>query len=214
MQIAFFDLDGTITRQDSLLPYVLRWLLKSPQRLPRLWRMLPALLKFAYTRDRGALKSTLIQAALGGVERSRIDALNAEFLPPLISQGLHADALTAIDFHRRAGHRLILMSASVDLYVPQIGQALQFDETLCTRLRWDGSRVNGALASANCRGDEKRRLLMQWRDAHPGCTIIAYGNSRSDLPHLRAADHGVLVNASAAVCRLARAEGVDCRKWR
>ena len=35
--------------------------------------------------------------------------------------------------HRARGDRLLLMSASTDLYVPRIGRALGFDETICTR---------------------------------------------------------------------------------
>ena len=214
MQIAFFDLDGTITRRDSLTPYLLHWLRQHPQRAPRLLTVLPALARFGLWRDHGDLKSALIRAVLGGVERSDIAAWNASYLPVLLRDGLFAQALEAIAHHRSAGHRLILMSASVDFYVPDIGKALGFDETLCTRVRWSGTRLDGALASTNCRGEEKKRLLETVRAANPSCVIHAYGNSPPDLPHLRAADHGVLVNAPGAVVRRAMADGIDCRAWR
>jgi HAD superfamily phosphoserine phosphatase-like hydrolase len=176
--------------------------------------LLPALGRFVQSRDPGDLKARLIHAALGGAQRAQIDALNVEFLPKLLSSGVYADALTAIGFHRQAGHHLILMSASVDLYVPEIGSALQFNETLCTQVRWNGSRLDGALVGVNCRGEEKRRLLLQTRMANPGCTIFAYGNSAPDLPHLREADHGVLVNAPATLRRRAQSDGIECRLWR
>ena len=94
--------------------------------------------------------------------------------------------------------RLLLMSASTDLYVPLIGRALGFDEIICTEVRWrSNDRLDGRLASANCRGEEKRRCLAAViaRDA-PGC-IYAYGDSGADLDHMQLAQHAYLINPSS-----------------
>ena len=49
MQVALFDLDGTITRHDTLFPYVLRVCLRHPGRLLRVLRRMPgALLRYAF----------------------------------------------------------------------------------------------------------------------------------------------------------------------
>lgn len=157
--------------------------------------MLPALLSFAVRRDRGALKGSLLHITLGGVSHSSIDGHAQRFVTQLLPSGLYAQALDAIATHRERGDRLLLMSASVDIYVPLIGRALGFDETLCTQVRWrpDGL-LDGRLASANCRGEEKRRCLAAViaRDA-PG-RVYAYGNSDSDLPHMQLAQQAFLVN--------------------
>jgi phosphoserine phosphatase len=55
MPTAVFDLDGTITYRDTLFPLVLRLLSRRPLRLLRLLRVLPAVVRFARDRDRGAL---------------------------------------------------------------------------------------------------------------------------------------------------------------
>ncbi len=70
-------------------------------------------------------------------------------------RGLFAEALRAIEAHRACkGDKLLLMSASIDLYVPLIGGALGFGQTLCSQVRWRGDgRLDGCLATANCRGE-------------------------------------------------------------
>jgi hypothetical protein len=56
-RLVFFDLDGTVARHDTLLPYVARYLLPRPWRWWRLAGVLAPLLGFVLGRgDRGALK--------------------------------------------------------------------------------------------------------------------------------------------------------------
>jgi hypothetical protein len=110
-------------------------------------------------------------------------------------------ALAAVEAHRAAGGHLILLSASPDLYVPRIGQLLGFERTLCTEVQWrhvaaEEDRLDGALRTPNRRGEEKSRCLAWLRTEYPNLPVVAYGNSQSDIPHLREADRAVLVNGS------------------
>jgi phosphoserine phosphatase len=43
---------------------------------------------------------------------------------------------------------------------------------------------------------------------------VAYGNSDSDLPHLRQADRALLDNANSAARRAADDEGIAVGDWR
>jgi phosphoserine phosphatase len=43
--------------------------------------------------------------------------------------------------------------------------------------------------------------------------VVAYGNSQSDLPHLRQADRALLVNGSAKARRSAAATGIPVAEW-
>jgi HAD superfamily hydrolase (TIGR01490 family) len=209
-----FDLDGTITRHDTLLPYVLGFLLRHPARLLRLPLALPALMRYLLGRaDRGELKSALVQAALGGSRRPAVDAWTSQFASHLLRRGVHADALEAIARHRREGDVLALLSASVDLYVPAVGRSLGFTEILCTEVRWNGDRLAGTLVSGNRRGAAKVFSLAELRARHPGIPVTAYGNSLSDLEHLKVTDHPVLVNGSSRARHAAARAGIPCRSW-
>jgi HAD superfamily hydrolase (TIGR01490 family) len=218
--LAVFDLDGTITRSDSLGPYVLGFLMQKPWPA-RIWRMLtvvrvaPAVIRFFLRRaDEGQVKSAFIKATLGGATRSELDAWTARFVPQLLERRLFAAAVAQIAVHQRRGDYLVLMSASTDLYVPAVGRALGFGEIICTGVRWDGDRLDGELTTANRRGEEKARCFTALREQHPGLAAAAYGNASSDLPHLRLADQGVLVNGTPSARLAAARAGITCVEWR
>ena len=194
--LAIFDLDGTITRHDTLWPFISGFLLRHPRRW---WRLPLCLLPLAHyalgSHDRGVLKGALIRLTLGGLPRAPLEQWARTFTQRLLRTGLYAEALTCIDAHRRAQAHLVLLSASPDLYVPLIATALGFDECVCTELRWraDGT-LDGALATANRRGPEKTRCVRALLAEHQPLLSHAYGNSSADLDHLQLASAGCYVN--------------------
>ena len=213
MRVAVFDLDGTITRHDTLWPYLRGWARRHPR--PGFWpRVVAAVARFPFERDRGRLKSRLIRIAMGGAGRHDIQAWSAAYVATLGEFELCPGALAQIARHRAAGDRLVLLSASVDLYVPDIGRRFAFDETICTEVRWEGDRLDGVLASENRRAAEKRRCLEALRTRHPGARIVAYGNARSDFDHFDVADEAILVNAGPGLRREAASRGYSVEEWR
>lgn len=202
MQLALFDLDGTITRRDTLFPYVMGICLRRPVRLARVAIAMPAAcLRYLRNCDRAALKEALIVAGLRGLSRTDIAHANERFVPRLLARGVHPEAITRLAAHRAAGDYLVLMSASPDLYVPAIARALRLNETVCTGVKWDGMRLAGELTTENRRGEEKRRCVEQLRARWPKHTFVAYGNSASDLAHLRICDRAYLVNGDDRALR-------------
>jgi phosphatidylglycerophosphatase C len=213
MPIAVFDLDGTITHRDTLFPLVLRHLARRPPRLLRLLGVVPAAARFCFDQDRAALKQSLLRSTLRGVTRSELEAIATRFVSDTIARRCFADALAAIRRHRDAGHFLVLMSASVDFYVPEFGRQLGFDHVISTGVAWNGDRLDGTLTTANRRGDEKARCLRELIETRADSETFAYGNSASDLPHLVLARHGVLVNGSVDARRAAVSLGVATVEW-
>ncbi len=213
MRIAVFDLDGTITRKDTFLPYLHGWRRRHP-RAGFTGRALAALLRYPADRDRGLLKSGLIRAAMGGATREAVRAWTAEFVAGLGDADFCPGALGAICLHRSAGDRLVLLSASVDLYVPDLGHRLNFVESICTEVAWQDGCLEGSLLTANRRAAEKRRCVEALRLRFPGARLAAYGNARSDFDHLAVADEPVLVNAGPVLRREAERQGFRTDDWR
>lgn len=213
MTVAVFDLDGTITRRDTLWPYLRGWVRRT--RPGGFWRRaFAAAARYPQGRDRGRLKFELIRAAMAGATRAEVSAWTTEFVAGLGAAELCPGAIDAIARHRAAGDRLVLLSASVDLYVPDIGRRLAFDETICTEVAWRDGRLDGALVTENRRGAEKRRCVEALRDRHPGVSFAAYGNARSDFDHLAVVDAPVLVNAGVGLRREAGNRGFRVEEWR
>ena len=154
-----------------------------------------------------------MRAVLGGLDRVEVAALTAEFLDRRLLRLLHPTALAAIEAHRNAGDWLVLLSASTDFYVRELGARLGFDEVICTEVRWIGNQMDGELTTANRRGPEKARCLAELKASHPGSRVAAYGNESSDLEYLRQADVAVLVNPSLAARRRAGQCGVRVVRW-
>lgn len=207
--VAVFDLDGTITRRDTLVPYLVGYARRHPGGLWRLWRLPFSLARYAFgLSDRGRLKSSLIRQVMLGASREAVASWSEEFCRSRLPGLCHPGALAAIADHRAAGDRLVLLSASVDLYVPAIAHALGFDEAICTGVSWTGDRLEGRLTTPNRRGEEKLRCIERLRAAHPGATLAAYGNAASDFPHLQAVDAPLVVNASTATRHAATSLGL------
>jgi phosphatidylglycerophosphatase C len=213
--LAVFDLDGTLTWRDSLLQFLASYLRRRPRRMLGLWRLPLVLMGFVMrNHDRGELKSAVIRLIMGGETRAFIDVCAESFVDSLMPlRRLRPAALAVLEAHRAAGDHLILLSASPDLYVPRIGRCLGFERTLCTEIQWQGERLDGALLTPNRRGAEKLRCLEWLRAQYPDLRVVAYGNSASDLDHMRHADKALLVNGSSAARGLAAQFGIPCADW-
>jgi phosphatidylglycerophosphatase C len=212
--VAIFDLDGTLTRRDTLVPYLRYALRRHPGRRARLGAIPGMLFRFTFDRDRGRLKGELIHALLGGLTHAEIHAITEGFLDEQLIPLLHPTAVAAVEAHRNAGDWLVLLSASTEFYVRELGSRLGFDQVICTEVRWSGDRLDGRLKTENRRGAEKTRCLAELRAMHPSATIAAYGNARSDLDHLRHVDAPRVVNASLWTRFRARSLGLRVDSWR
>src|ERR1700733_11433248 len=95
--VAVFDLDGTLTWRDTLLPFSAGFLRRHPWRLFGLWRLPFALLEFlVQRRDRGKLKSRLIRVVMGGASRASIDECAGSFVSTLASRRRFRPAALAV----------------------------------------------------------------------------------------------------------------------
>lgn len=212
--VALFDLDGTLTWRDTLLPFLAGFVRRRPHRMFGLWRLPWALLRYWRQRDRGALKSSVIQMLMRGESRTVVDAWARDFVAQLKPRHrFRTIALGVVETHRAAGDHLVLLSASPDLYVPLIGELLGFERTLCTEIEWRGDHLDGRLKTPNRHGEEKLHCLHRLRQQFPGLPVIAYGNSASDLDHLREADRALLVNGNDAARRLAARLNIAVSYW-
>ncbi|MEI9425136.1 HAD-IB family hydrolase [Mesorhizobium sp. Cs1299R1N1] len=207
--IAVYDLDGTITRSDTFVPFLLGFLARNPWRVFRC-----GLLPFYALAFRSGLcgnsfaKQKFLAAICGGASRKALADHSAEFAAAVVRGGLLPGALASIEAHRTRGDRLILISASLDLYVDVIARHLRFDDVIASKTR--GGRLDGE----NCYGASKvaRLKALLAMDTHE-TQVIAYSDHASDLPLLAVADVGYVVNPKPAMRRLAEANGLPVLNW-
>jgi phosphatidylglycerophosphatase C len=213
---AIFDLDGTITRKDTYVSFLLNFLLSHPLRLIISSHLLLAVIFYKMGfRDNTWLKVTFLRTILGGISRNEVHRCAIKFVDILVKKGLNQGALQAINKHQKAGDHLILLSASFDFYVQEIGRRLVFDEIICTRAEWDDKdRVTGNLTGKNCYGSNKiERLEEYFSDRADNWSTTVYTDHHSDLPLLEWADHGVAVNPTRILLQKAQAKGLKIEEW-
>ncbi len=214
--VALLDLDGTITKRDTFIPFLLGFLLSYPTRL---WRV--GSLPFAIAlhvlglRDNAWLKERFLAAVLGGAHRNEIDPWAEIFAERVVARGLRRKARRVIEHHRAAGHELALATASLDLYVDRLAERLGFDMVICTAAEWrpDGT-LSGRLNGPNCYGDAKRAAFWSRMGvARDQLYLIAYSDHHADLPILTEADRAVTVNPTRRLLRAARLGHLEVQDW-
>jgi phosphatidylglycerophosphatase C len=192
-RVAAFDFDGTMVPGDSLIPFL--WRTAGAARFAR--AVLRHGLRIAVATglglgSRDAAKEAFVRATLGG--RSLADVRTAgEAFAADLERRVDPDALARVAWHRDRGHELVLVSASLELYLAPLGERLGVDAVLATRLVVDADdRVTGSLDGPNVRGPEKVVRLRDWL-GRERCELWAYGDSDGDRELLALADHGFRV---------------------
>lgn len=194
--VAAFDFDGTLIRGDSLWHFLRDGL--GPWRLLRaLLAASPWLLLYGLRCiDNEAAKARLLYCALGGRPLAQVQAWADHFVQRVLPGLLRPEVLERLRWHQAQGHPCLLVSASVDLYLQGVGEALALSDVLCTRMEVRSGVVSGQLASPNCYGAQKVHRLQQWlaergwpREA---LELYAYGDSAGDHALWAFADHAFL----------------------
>lgn len=198
--LAVFDLDGTLIKGDSFLPFLVTYAC----RRGRIWPLvlLPFYLALYACRvlsDRAA-KERLIATFFGQESLDQIDAHAEHFCSRWVRKRLRDEVLTKLRQHQAAGDRVVLVSASPDLYVAHVAKYLGIAEWVCTRVSVENSLCAGTLAGPNCKGWDKVALLQRHLGtATPPDPSYAYGDSWNDLPLLQWVRHGILIKQGKAI---------------
>ncbi len=191
MTIAAFDFDGTLTKRDTFLPFAL--FVVGPARFfSGLLLLIPSALLYCFgLKTRQDLKEKTIAQFLKGMpyadlEREAVDFVQGVLIPKLLKKR----ALEQVEWHKKEGHRLILISASPDLYLHPFAERLGIHDVLGSRLKLDSQgRITGKLEGKNCRGQEKVDRLKALLGSEKTYELYAYGDSPGDRELLNFADH-------------------------
>ncbi len=130
---------------------------------------------------------------LAGVPYAEVEAAGQRFGARLARDTVTPYARDRIAWHRREGHQIVIVSASLDVYLDVVARTLGAAHLLCTSLDRDrDGNCTGRLRGANCRGVEKVERLRALLGTE-AVELWAYGNSRGDDEMLALAQHPVHV---------------------
>ncbi|MCF8506929.1 MAG: HAD-IB family hydrolase [Caulobacter sp.] len=135
--------------------------------------------------DRRKAKETLIGALLKGWSEERVSE-RAHAFP--IGRLVNPRAVERIRRHHAEGHRVVVVTASPELFVRPWAAGLGIDSVIGTRLEVADGVLTGRFAGANCHGPEKVARLAAFLGRVDGLTFHAYGDSSGDRELLALAE--------------------------
>ena len=186
--IAAFDFEHTITTKDTFVPFLYRAFGKYRVRNMFLRLTPQAAMVVVGLTDRDTFKERLIQSLFVGESVDRLRDIGSTHASEILNW-IRPSARGRIEWHKKRGDRLVMISASLDLYLEPVARELGFDDLLCTRLSVNDQNFDGFLSNKNCRGAEKIRQLRELIGDLSEQELHAYGDSAGDRQLLEAADY-------------------------
>lgn len=188
--VAAFDFDGTLTYGDTLLPF-LSFVRGPAQTCGSLIRAAPALLACLFSVNyRQQAKEAILKKTIAGMGIEEARQYGEKFaLGPLLVK-IRPEAMQKLHWHKQEGHRCLLISANLDVYLEPWASNAGFHDLICSKVEADKKgKLTGKLIGLNCWGPEKTRRLLQLLGPKENYVLYAYGDSKGDRPMLDLADY-------------------------
>jgi phosphatidylglycerophosphatase C len=184
--VAAFDFDGTLSRSDTMVPFLVGC---------AGWRRvgLAGLASWRHgLRGRDEMKVATVARLFRGWSEDRF-ADEGRTYAATLADVLRPESVERLRWHQSEGHPVVLVSAGLTTYLRPLAAELGIDDVLAVELEaLDGYLTGAVLGGVNCRGPEKVARLEAWLggDEPP---LFAYGNSSGDRELLARADVGIMV---------------------
>jgi phosphatidylglycerophosphatase C len=188
--VAAFDFDGTLTTRDSLIPFLLHHA-GLPGFVHGMTSSAGVLLAYGLRMLRNDMaKERLLARFFAGSQLAELEQSGKQFARTGLPKLLRPDSLRRMQWHQQQGHRVVIVSASLDIYLKPWAETAGVNDVLCSSLaRDDTGTVSGRLAGGNCFGPEKLNRLVDFLGDRSAFTLYAYGDSRGDRELLNSADY-------------------------
>jgi HAD superfamily hydrolase (TIGR01490 family) len=187
MNLALFDFDGTITYRDSFSLFVKYSVPKS--KLIRGYLILaPFIIGYRFGLVSGTqLRRKIVSIGYKGEALACARRLGQAYAQEIIPGMVREEALKRIQWHLDQGDKVVIVSASLDLYLEPWCKKYGLD-LICSRLETKGDRLTGAYDRGDCTADEKKARVLAAYDLKKYDKVYAYGDTEEDRELLQLAD--------------------------
>jgi len=178
-KIAFFDFDGTITTDDSLLKFI-RFVVGDRRFLLGLVVLSPMLVLYKLKLiPNYKAKQYLLSWFFKGMRKVDFLKVANEYSLVHIDKILRPKAIEKINWHKNQGHKVVVVSASIECWLRPWCEKNNL-ELIATKLEIKDDIVTGNLLTKNCYGVEKVNRIKEAYDLEKFDYIYAYGDSSGD----------------------------------
>jgi len=187
MKISFFDFDGTITKEDSLIKFIrftvgdmkTAWgmLLLSPMLITYKLKLIPNY----------KAKEWMLSYFFKGMKEQQFLKKAEEYSLKHIDTILRPKAMEKIAWHKDQGHKVVIVSASIELWLKPWCDKNDLG-VIATKIEIQDGIVTGKLLTKNCYGIEKSNRVQEAYNLSEYEHIYAYGDTHGDKELLTLAD--------------------------
>ena len=190
--LALFDFDGTLCKIDSFTGFIF-FALPKWQIMIRGIVILPWIVAY-YLKlyPAHSMRPKLFKQMFQGQNQNTIQAAAFTYAEKLVTQYLNPELYTRLRQHQSLSHRVILVSASVNLYLAPLCKLLNI-ELICTEIDDVGPKITGLYSSLDCSHQQKKIRILKAINIEKYEHIYAYGNSHEDAEMLSLAQSSYFI---------------------
>jgi HAD superfamily hydrolase (TIGR01490 family) len=208
---AFFDLDKTIIAKSSSLAFSKPF--QAGGLITRGAMLRSAYAQFVYLvggadHDQMEKIRAFMSQLVEGWDVATVQEIVAETLHHVVDPIVYDEAVSLMDEHHRAGRDVVVVSASGTEVVEPIGEMLNADHVIASRLQVVDGKYTGEI-DYYAYADEKARAIKAMA-ADRGYDLddcFAYSDSITDAPMLEVVGHPHAVNPDRELRKLAAGKG-------
>lgn len=185
-KLVLMDFDGTITSKDTLFEIA-----KSCTSKYKYWLKLLIILPFfglAFIRiiSKQKVKEHFLKVFFGKLDASTFNNICLQFASNQLKQLIRPKALKKIDAYLKFRDDVVIVSASPENWIIPWAN-LRSIKVIASKLQISDGKITGHLLGLNVNHEEKVKRILQEIDLSKYDEIIAYGDTKGDLPMLNLA---------------------------
>lgn len=187
MDLALFDFDGTITERETFAGFV-RASIGRRRRWLGGMAVAPHYIGYKLGWLSGErVRRRVVAVALRGRPEREVRAAAARHVREVVSAQVRPQAQARIDWHRRRGDRVVVVTANLDVFVAHWCEQ-QGLEYISSRLESRDGVLTGRYLGRDCCNEEKPRRVRERIALEDYASVYAYGDTPEDRDLLALAD--------------------------
>ena len=177
--LALFDFDGTITTHDTWTPFM-RFATPTARLVAGQLLLAPVFVGYRTgVMSASTGRQIAARVAFRGRQASILRQRGADYAATILPQAIRPKAIERIEWHRSQGHDIVVVSASLDVYLGPWCESRGL-EYICTTLEERDGRLTGMCVHGDCSGPRKVTRIRERYDLAGYAHVYAYGDTADD----------------------------------
>ena len=187
--IAIFDFDGTLTKGDTFLPFLIYSFGFWKTFCCLVYTFPCTLAYFLNLVSNHYAKEKMINYFFNDINVKHMNSISENFVEQDLNKYLRSNMIDRLKWHQKQNHITVLISASLNVYLKHWAKKFNFSIVEATLLEKRNSSYTGKIKGKNCYGIEKlNRLNRIFKNNFSEYETYGYGDSSGDKLYIDLCD--------------------------